>query len=622
MARYSLSVALVAVIAALPACKDESTAPAGTPSTVAVTVYVDADGSGVLSAADDPVAGALVRLRAAGGSDSVEATTGADGVATFTAVPPGSYVAVFAGTAPANAVLATAALPSVTAPFAGAAVTAEFRFVYQPGAIAGQIFRDDNASGSYDPGIDTPGSGMTVALFAGSTASTDTLATVVTGGDGQFGFARVRAGPNTIAISPPSAMLQIVGDTIRTLDVPPGGADTVQVEFTGTLVVPIAQAKQDSGAIVTIEGVVTVAPGTYRAANDNAYIQDSSAGVQLFNLDPVLGLTLGDSVRVTGRMGAFAGERQVVRIDAATLPTVVDLGAGTVPAPRLVTGAEVRARTWEGSLVTVANATLTAAPGGTTGGYNMNFVDAAGDTFVVRIETPVATAVPRPFWTAGAGYVITGALGSFNGTAQLKPRGPGDIQGVVSIAAAKLDSGSTVMIEGVVTVAQGTYRTDNAYLQDGTSGVQLFNLPVALGLAVGDSVRIAGIMGAFAGEREILRFSVTSPPVTVNLGPATPITPRVVTGADIVARTYEGELVTVANVTLTSAIPGGTTGYNLTFQDAAATSFTLRIETPVVANVPRTFWTQNQTYASITGALGSFNGTAQLKPRGAGDIVP
>jgi hypothetical protein len=80
--------------------------------------------------------------------------------------------------------------------------------------------------------------------------------------------------------------------------------------------------------------------------------------------------------------------------------------------------------------------------------------------------------------------------------------------------------------------------------------------------------------------------------------------------------------VTVANVTLTSAIPGGTTGYNLTFQDAAATSFTLRIETPVVANVPRTFWTQNQTYASITGALGSFNGTAQLKPRGAGDIVP
>src|SRR5512145_660085 len=164
MARYSLCVALVAVIAALPACKSESTAPAGTPSTVAITVYVDADGSGALSAADDPVAGEIVRLRAAGGSDSVAATTGADGVATFAAVPPGSYLAVFAGTAPANAVLATAALPSVTAPFDGADVTAEFRFVYEPGAIAGQIYRDDNASGSYDPGIDTPGSGMTVSL--------------------------------------------------------------------------------------------------------------------------------------------------------------------------------------------------------------------------------------------------------------------------------------------------------------------------------------------------------------------------------------------------------------------------------------------------------------------------
>jgi hypothetical protein len=622
MARVSWCVGLLVTMAGLPACKDESTAPAGTPSAVSVAVYVDADGSLSLNLGDVPVAGELVRLTPAAGGSPLEATTAASGVASFAAVPPGGYVASFAGASPAGAILATASQVAVTAPFRGADVTAEFRFVYLPGFIAGQIFRDDNTNGTYEPGVDTPGAGMSIALFAGSMVSADTLATTVTGADGRFGFERLRVGPHTISIRPPSALLQIVGDTIQTLAVPPADTAAVSVQFTGTLVVPIAQAKQDSGNIVTIEGVVTVAQGVYRTQNDNAYMQDTSAGIQVFNLDPALGLQLGDSVRVTGRMGAFAGEFEIVRIDPGTLPTVVALGSGTVPSPRHVTGAEVAARTYEGSLVTVLNAKLTAAPGGTTGGYNLVFVDAVGDTFTVRIETGVSTAVPRSFWTADAAYNVTGALGSFNGTAQLKPRAPADILGTVSIAAAKQDSGNVVLIAGVVTVAQGTFRTDNAYLQDTSSGVQLFNLPTGLGLAVSDSVRITGIMGAFAGEREIVRFSTTSPPVAANLGPGTPITPRAVTGADIVARTYEGELVTIANVTLTSTIPGGTTGYNLTFQDGAGTSFTLRIETPVVASVPRTFWTQNQTYASITGVLGSFNGTAQLKPRGSGDIVP
>ncbi len=168
MPRYSLCVALVTMVAALPACRDETTAPAGTPSTVTITAYVDVDGSGSLSTGDDVIASALIRLRAADGSDSLEAMTAASGVATFSDVPPGSYLAVFAGTPPANAVLASAQLPNVTAPFAGGAVSAEFRFVYEPGAIAGQIYRDDNGNGSYDPGIDTPGSGMTVYRFEGT----------------------------------------------------------------------------------------------------------------------------------------------------------------------------------------------------------------------------------------------------------------------------------------------------------------------------------------------------------------------------------------------------------------------------------------------------------------------
>ncbi len=270
-----------------------------------------------------------------------------------------------------------------------------------------------------------------------------------------------------------------------------------------------------------------------------------------------------------------------------------------------------------------ANARLRFAPTGTTGAYNLRFEGAAGDTFTVRIEAPVATPVPRSFWTAGAGYNVTGALGSFNAVPQLKPRGAADIQSVVPIATAKQDSGKVVLIEGVVTVATGTFRTqnDNAYMQDGSSGVQLFNLPTTLGLAVGDSIRVAGIMGAFAEERQILRFSVTSLPVVFRLGTTTPPAPRTVTGLEIKGLSFQGELVSATNVQLVAAPSPGTAAYNLNFVHAATDTFQVRIEAGVVPAVPRTgFWTSGAFY-DLTGVLGRFNAVAQLKPRGAADIV-
>jgi len=129
MARLAFPLALI-TLAALSGCRGETTEPMGTPSTVTIAVYVDADGSGSLSARDVPVAGETVRLRAEVDGDSLEAVTAADGVAAFQDVPPGSYRAEFAGTAPANAVLASATTPAVIAPFDGGDIVVEFRFVY------------------------------------------------------------------------------------------------------------------------------------------------------------------------------------------------------------------------------------------------------------------------------------------------------------------------------------------------------------------------------------------------------------------------------------------------------------------------------------------------------------
>jgi len=129
MVRLALRLAVI-LVAALPGCRGETTEPMGTPSTVTIAVYVDADGSGSLSARDVPVAGETVRLRAEADGDSLEAVTAADGVAAFHDVPPGRYRAEFAGTTPAYAVLASATTPAVIAPFDGGDIVVEIRFVY------------------------------------------------------------------------------------------------------------------------------------------------------------------------------------------------------------------------------------------------------------------------------------------------------------------------------------------------------------------------------------------------------------------------------------------------------------------------------------------------------------
>jgi hypothetical protein len=586
---------------------------------------VDADGSGGFAPGDPAVAGLTVVLTHSDGT-ALNATTDAQGLATFAAVPAGAYVATFQGTPPAGAVLGTGSRVHLEAPFEGATVTGEFRFVYLPGSLTGLVFRDDDSNGVFTPGTDFVGAGMDLALFAGSDTTVEPAAETLSDATGQFSFDRVRPGIYTLRIAPPFVTMSIAGGPLRTVDIGPDAGATVDVMFTGTAILPISDAKAAAGQVVTIEGVVSAGQGTYRTQDDNLYMQDASDGIQVFDLAPGQGLVAGDTIRVTGLMGAFAGEQEIVRINSTTLPTALRLGTGAPPAPRTVSAADIVARTYEGQLVTVTDAVCGAIPGGTSAAYNITFTAPPNVSFTMRIEAGVGAAVPRTFWTEGATYSLTGALGSFNGTAQLKPRGTGDIvfgaAPVLSIATAKQQpAGDTVTVAGVVTVAQFTYRTqgDNIYLQDNTAGMQIFDVDPALALAVGDSVRITGLMGAFSGELQMVRFDVSTRPTVVDLGAGTPIAPRAITVADLVARTYEGELAQITDAVLT-VIPGGTSAsYSLTF-DVGGTAFTGRIEAGVGATVTRANWTVGNTY-TLVGALGSFNGTAQIKPRGAGDIT-
>jgi len=132
-------------------------------------------------------------------------------------------------------------------------------------------------------------------------------------------------------------------------------------------------------------------------------------------------VALGDSVQVTGVMNQFGGELELDSIVVTTLRT-----GATVPAPRVVTGAQVDARAFEGELQRVNDVTVLSVQTGTSAAFNVTVRDPAGTEFVVRVGG-AGTGLTRVSFTVNNHYDIIGVLGSFNGAAQLKPRSTADV---------------------------------------------------------------------------------------------------------------------------------------------------------------------------------------------------
>lgn len=606
MIRRNHLAVLACLAAGLAAC-DDGVGPTGAPSDVAVRVYVDNDASASFTTGDLGVSGVRIVLTENTTRDTYEATTTSEGVASFADVDPGSYTASVAtpDALPAGAEFAARSTMTIRTPFQGAQIAEEIRLVFQPAGIEGVVFRDDDASGTVNAG-DTPGAGFEVRLYRGTAATGTPIDTATTSAGGAFAFDLLAPGDYTIEVVPPTPAVEIVGGTSYTVSLAAGEDRTVALQFTGTLLSSIAEAiAQPTGTTVVFEGVVTVPQGAFRT--DNAYVQDPSGGVQVFGIPAELGLAAGDSVRVVGVRGEFNGQPQINN------PVVTEIGTGTVPAPRVVTGAQVNARTFEGQLVTVPGATVTAVSGSATStAYNVTLSDAAGTSFVLRVSGS-GVGIPQTFFTVGQKLNVTGVLGSFRGTAQLLPRSAADVSAVAAptpIATVRAqEAGSAALATGVVTARFGS----SIYFQDATGGIMVFlgsgNTTV---YAPGDSITVEGTVGAFNGEVQL-----TSPTVTRLKTDAAIPAPRLITGAELVAKTYEGQLARVENVTVTAAPTSGTSG-NVTATAADGTTIVIRIDSN--SGIPVTTFTVGSRY-NVTGVLGQFRGTAQLKPRSTADVA-
>ncbi|MEN8376863.1 MAG: SdrD B-like domain-containing protein [Gemmatimonadota bacterium] len=590
--RRRIGLLLLAVSVAATACEEEILSLAeGTPSTLSVRVYVDADGDGAFGAGDVPVSGVTVNLA---GVAALSEATGADGLAAFSELAPGSYEASVSGSVPAGAVLSSGTQVSVAAPFQGAALEAEFRYAFQPGTVSGVVFRDDDMSGDFDPAQDTPAAGIPVALLAGA----ETVASTAADAAGAFSFAGVRPGSYTIVLTP-FETIQIVGGNEIPVTVDAGGAIQAFVEFTGNLVIPIADARAAQGSVVTVEGVVTFAPSFDTRV---IFFQDGTGGLSVFdfNLSTLAGrdLAVGDSIRMTGISGAFRGEVQIGSVSAVEI-----LGTVAEPDPRSVTAAEINVGTFAGQLVTI-DGTVLSVDTLSFGNQRVFLEDAAGDTFPVFGDS--RTNVTTATWEAGQTYAVTGVLGTDDRDAlahRVEVRQPSDVVlggSVISIADARGMDGVAVTVEGVVTFAP-SFDDRAVFFQDATGGISVFDFDLATiagaALQRGDRIRMRGTVSSFRSEVQLGNLST----VTV-LGNEAPPAPRGVTGAEINAGTFAGQLVTITSGTVLSVDTLSFGNQLVLLEDAASDTF------PVFGDsrtgVTTASWIAGEIY-TVMGVLGT-----------------
>lgn len=287
--------------------------------------------------------------------------------------------------------------------------------VSETGRVAGILFFDRDNNDVYTPTAgDSAMPGVTVRLLDRGTSNV--LASGTTTADGRYAL-DVPVGTHDLDVVRSS-------DIIASRFIWCGARPSVyrnEETFVSTplkfgCVVRINVAKPNPlGTTVTIAGVVTAQPGRFR--NDNLYMQDPTGGIQVFGVAASLGLLEGDTIEVTGELGAFNDQLQIV---SPRIGANIRRG-GTLPEPVELTTAQAASATTPLSsnvarLVRVRRVTV-----GTFASNNAPIDDGSGAA-VLRLDGNANTNIGTGAFAAGRCYDIIGILGFFRGATQLQPR--------------------------------------------------------------------------------------------------------------------------------------------------------------------------------------------------------
>ncbi len=195
----------------------------------------------------------------------------------------------------------------------------------------------------------------------------------------------------------------------------------------GGQLVDIGAARGMSGQLVTVAGRATMYTGGFYAGSGDVkfYIQDATGGIAVQCFDQygaVPAVTLGDLVTVTGVVGAYQGELQVVPGDNVDDVTVVDGAPADVPYPRDVLLSDFNSPDNLGWLTRVLGRVV----GVQHFAYN-DIVVLTDGIVTVTVYIDANTGIDTGEIEAYDDYRVTGIAERYASTYELKPRVQGDL---------------------------------------------------------------------------------------------------------------------------------------------------------------------------------------------------
>lgn len=302
------------------------------------------------------------------------------------------------------------------------------------GSVAGQVYFDANGNGRFDPvGGDTALVGAIVDLAARGDSARVLLSTT-TSADGAFSFTGVPIGTHEIRARVSGGQVVTCAPVAVTVAVAEQAFASTPLRVSCRIDISVAE-RRTSGSIITVGGIVTAAPGVYRA--NNLYLQDVSGGMQAFGVPggTSSGIVEGDSIEATGPLGVFNQELQMSPVNSFRIVSrnrPVEPRQYTVKAVRDLFAAEAQLSKPVGELVVFRGVRirgLPAVPTGTAGaGGTDGRVVQGTDSIALRfdviqnVQANIDAAKPETNC-----YDVIGTLGQFGSTLQIKPRRPSDM---------------------------------------------------------------------------------------------------------------------------------------------------------------------------------------------------
>jgi predicted extracellular nuclease len=194
---------------------------------------------------------------------------------------------------------------------------------------------------------------------------------------------------------------------------PPSPPETPPPSVPSEIVITIRAARESSmGSTVTVEGMVTAAPGQLSASS--FYMEDSSGGMQIYSSKKAFpSLELGDKIRVRGDTSEAYNERRLKIVAASDIQVV---GKGLVRPRRRQTGAISEPD--EGVFV-VMQGTVTQTSGATF------FIDDGSGERKIYIRGE--TAIDKPRMRRGDQVTVSGIVSQYKDEYRVLPRAQNDL---------------------------------------------------------------------------------------------------------------------------------------------------------------------------------------------------